>query len=101
MFILRSSQNLVLGSENLEAAIDHTLDLMAGIGLATGADPVPVPQWIRGRESAEIVSPTPRNKKLNILGLGLSPGTDPEGITGEILIVKDFDELQQKASEVK
>lgn len=74
---------------------------MAGFGLVTGSDPVPVPQWIRGQESAEIVSPTPRNKKLNILGLGLSPGTDPEGITGEILLVKDFDELQQRASEVK
>jgi carboxypeptidase Q len=41
---------------------------------------------------------TPFEHKLNILGLGGSVGTN--GLTGQVIVVKTFDELDQRASEV-
>src|SRR4051812_49135214 len=41
-----------------------------------------MPVWVRGAESAEIVSPFPQ--RLVIAALGYSGSTGPAGITGEI-----------------
>jgi carboxypeptidase Q len=51
-----------------------------------------------GEESAQIL--LPRKKKVAIVGLGFSVGTPPEGITADVLVVKSFDELKQKADQV-
>jgi carboxypeptidase Q len=60
-------------------------------------EPVTVPVWQRGREWARCTSPTPFD--LTMLGLGLSDGTGPDGIEAEVLVVRDFDELERRGSE--
>jgi peptidase M28-like protein len=51
-----------------------------------------VPHWVRGHESAEIVAgAAPR--ELHLLGLGGSIGTPEAGVTAELAVVSDFDEL--------
>jgi carboxypeptidase Q len=50
---------------------------------------------VRGEEHAEIVKPVPQS--LAMLGLGNSVGTPPTGIEAEVLVVKNWDDLQQHA----
>src|SRR5688572_831070 len=80
------------GSENLERAIAWAAESMKRDGLENvRTEPVMVPRWVRGRESAEIVAP-PRHE-LAILGLGGSVGTPPEGVEADVVVVSSFDEL--------
>ncbi|MEM8679722.1 MAG: M20/M25/M40 family metallo-hydrolase [Planctomycetota bacterium] len=55
------------------------------------AEPVMVRKWVRGEESCELLEP--RELRINMLGLGGSVGTPPEGITAEVLVVDDKEEL--------
>jgi carboxypeptidase Q len=81
------------GSAALERAIVWAHDaFVADRQENVALDPVRVPVWQRGKESAEIVSPTPR--RLAVLGLGGSVGTPPGGLTAEVAVVSTFDELK-------
>ena len=57
-----------------------------------------VPHWVRGEESAIMLEP--RYHVLPLLGLGTSIGTGPEGLKADVIVVKNFDELDQRAQEV-
>jgi hypothetical protein len=80
------------GSPSLEKAVDWSVAQMKAAGLSNVRKiPAKVPHWIRGRESAELLSPaaTP----LHMIGIGMSVGTPPEGITANAVVVSSFDEL--------
>ena len=88
------------GSENLQRAIAWAVETMKKDGLENvRAEPVMVPRWVRGRESAEIVSP-PRHS-ISMLGLGGSIATPPEGIEAEVIVVSSFEDLRAHGAEVK
>lgn len=88
------------GSESLERAIDWILEEMRRDGLANvRGEPVTVPRWVRGAESAELVAPIKR--PLSMLGLGGSIATPPEGITAEVLVVSTFEELDRRGAEAR
>ena len=92
--------NRLAGSVNLERAIEWAVAEMKKDGLENvRAEPVMVPHWVRGREHAEIVSPVP--SPLVMLGLGNSVGTPAAGVQGDLLVVRNFGELDAHASEVK
>lgn len=81
------------GSEALTRAIAWSAETMRKDGLENVATPpVMVPVWIRGRESAQLLSPHAR--ELPMLGLGGSVATPPEGITAEVVAVSSFAELE-------
>jgi carboxypeptidase Q len=88
------------GSASLEAAIDWILDLMKADGLErVRGEPVMVPHWVRGAESAELVKP--RKAHLAMLGLGMSVGTPRQGITAPVLVVKSLEELASRGAEAR
>ncbi|XP_069477503.1 carboxypeptidase Q [Ambystoma mexicanum] len=92
--------NRISGSRNLELAIGYMYKALQQDGLENVAlEPVKVPHWVRGEESAMMLEP--RNQSLAILGLGSSVGTPAEGITAEVLLVTSFEELRSRASEAK
>ena len=88
------------GSESLERTIDWVLDEMRRDGLQNvRGEPVMVPHWVRGEESAELVSP--RALPLHMIGLGMSVGTPPGGITADVLVVTSFADLTAHAAEAR
>ena len=88
------------GSAALERAIDWVVREMTADGLdGVRGEPVMVPHWVRGRESAELVRP--RAYGLHLIGLGGSVGTPPGGITAPVLVVGSFDELTRRSAEAK
>lgn len=88
------------GSTNLEAAIRWAVAEMKKDGLENvRTEPVMVPVWVRGQESAAITSPS--YQPLVMLGLGNSVGTPPEGVEAEVWVVKGFDELDANPERAK
>ncbi|NYF78186.1 M20/M25/M40 family metallo-hydrolase [Granulicella arctica] len=84
----------ISGSESLERAIAWSAELMKREGLTNvTVQPVMVPKWVRGKESGAIVAPV--EKPLHMLGLGMSVGTPPAGITAEVVVVSTFDDLKK------
>ncbi|MCB1035607.1 MAG: M20/M25/M40 family metallo-hydrolase, partial [Acidobacteria bacterium] len=85
--------NRLSGSPQLDQAIDWAVAGMKEDGLENvRKQPVMVPHWVRGEESLEIVSPSPR--EMHMIGLGRSVGTPPQGITAPVVVVESFDELE-------
>src|ERR1044071_4235797 len=88
------------GSENLTRAIAWSVEAMKADGLDNvHTEPVMVPTWVRGRESAEIIDP-PRHT-MTILGLGGSAATPPGGIEADVGVAASFDELHAKSADVR
>jgi carboxypeptidase Q len=92
--------NRLSGSQSLEAAIQWAVTEMKKDGLENvHTEPVKVPHWVRGRESLEITSP--RVMPLVMLGLGSSVGTPADGIEAEVVVVRNFEELEAAPARVK
>ncbi len=84
--------NRVSGSASLEKAIDWAVAEMKKAGFENVQKiPVKVPHWVRGHESAVLVSPSDRS--LHMLGLGDSVGTGEAGITADVVAVSSFEEM--------
>jgi carboxypeptidase Q len=92
--------NRLSGSQALEDTIKWAVEEMKKDGLENvRAEPVKVPHWVRGQESAEIVAP--RRYALVMLGLGNSVGTPPDGVEAEVLVVRSFQELDAAGERVR
>ena len=90
----------ISGSASLERAIDWIIERMKAERLDNvRGEPVMVPRWVRGQESAQLVEP--RSVNLPMLGLGGSIGTPPGGITAEVLVVTSFADLKAQADRAR
>ena len=88
------------GSNNLEESINWILKEMKKDGLdEVQGERVKVPSWKRGNESVRLLRPF--KKELAMLGLGSSVKTTRTGITADVVVVNDFNELERNAKKVK
>lgn len=92
--------NRLSGTPELTRAIDWAVAEMKKDGLENvHTEPVMVPHWVRGRESASIVEPAPH--QMTMLGLGDSVGTPAGGIQADAVVVRSFQELEAAGAKVK
>jgi carboxypeptidase Q len=81
------------GSDAYNKAADWGREKMEQIGLEqTLLQPIRVRYWNRGAES--LVMSLPRSEAIPMLGLGMSIGTPPQGITAPIVVISTFEELE-------
>jgi carboxypeptidase Q len=90
--------NRLSGSAGLERAIAWSVEQMKAAGLSNvRVIPTKVPHWVRGAESGRILAPLDR--PLHMIGLGMSIGTPPGGITADAVAVSSFDDLAKLGRE--
>jgi carboxypeptidase Q len=92
--------NRLSGTPQLARAIEWAVAEMTRDGLENiHTEPVMVPRWVRGEESAEIVQPAPH--RIAMLGLGDSVATPAADVEAEVLVVRSFQELEAAASRAR
>ena len=86
------------GSPQAQAAVNYVAAELRKLGLEVKLEKVMVPHWVRGQETAELTEfagLTPNTtQKIVLTALGGSVATPKEGITAEVVVVSNFDELQ-------
>jgi hypothetical protein len=86
------------GSVQAEAAIHYVADEMGKLGMEVRLEPVHVPQWQRGAESAELVEysgqPQGATQRIVVTALGGNTPTPAQGITAEVLPTTGFEQLK-------
>jgi len=88
------------GSPQLDQAITWAVHTMKADGQQNViAEPVMVPRWVRGSESATMIAP--RHERLGMLGLGGSVGTSQKGITAQVVVADSEDALKALGESVK
>jgi Predicted aminopeptidases len=94
-YLCKHTKGRIAGSAAAEKAIEFTRQAMINAGADTvWLQKVPVPHWIRGVERCSVTSSVSGKKELAITALGLSVGTDAQGITSKVVEVHDFEELK-------
>jgi hypothetical protein len=94
------------GSAGAAAAVKQVADELRKLGAKVTLQPVKVPHWVRGAETAELVGyagrPDGISQRIVLAALGGSSATPAGGITAPVLVVHSFDELKSHSpAEVK
>ena len=91
------------GSAQEKKAIAYVAGELKALGLDVRLEKVMVPHWVRGEETAALVSfpgqAPETTQKIVLTALGGSVATPPEGLTAEVVVVKTFEELQSLGRE--
>ena len=94
------------GSAGAAAAVQQVADELRKLGAKVTLQPVKVPHWVRGAETAELVGYTGRpegiSQRIVLTALGGSGATPAHGLTAQVIVVHSFDELKTHSpAEVK
>jgi len=86
------------GSAQAAKAVDYVAGELKAIGCEVQLEKVMVPHWVRGEETAALVQfpgmVENTTQKIVLCALGGSVATPNEGISAEVITVKNFDELK-------
>jgi carboxypeptidase Q len=91
------------GSPQAQGAVEYVADELRRLGLEVKLEKLMVPHWVRGLETGELVEfpgQAPQTtQKIVLTALGGSVPTPAEGLTAEVVVVNDFNELQSLGRE--
>ena len=86
------------GSPQARAASEYVAAELRQLGLEVRLQPVMVPHWVRGAETAAVVEypgmVPGTTQKIVLTALGGSSPTPTDGLTADVVTVNTFDELQ-------
>ncbi len=86
------------GSAQAQKAVEYVAGELKTLGLEVRLEKVMVPHWVRGEETAALVQfpgqAADTTQKVVLTALGGSVATPPDGLTAEVVVVRDFDELE-------
>ncbi len=86
-----------VGSPQAKAAVDYVAAELRKVGLEVRLEEVRVPHWMRGIEAAELIDYPAQaagaSQKIVLTALGGTTPTPPDGITAEMVVVDNFDQL--------
>src|SRR5213595_331555 len=86
------------GSAQATKAVEYVAGELKAIGCEVQLEKVMVPHWVRGEETATLVQwpgmAENTTQKIVLCALGGSVATPNEGISAEVITVKNFDELK-------
>lgn len=86
------------GSPQAQAAVEYVAAELRKLGLEVRLEKAMVPHWVRGEETAALTdypSMAPNTtQKIVLTALGGSVATPAQGLTAEVVVVNNFDELQ-------
>jgi hypothetical protein len=85
------------GSAQAQQAVQYVAAQLRQLGLDVQLEKVMVPHWVRGAETAELVEFVGQapgtTQKIVLTALGGSIATAAEGLTAEVIVVENFDQL--------
>ena len=85
------------GSPQAQQAVDYIAQEMRALGAEVTLEKAMVPHWVRGVETAEVVSwpgqAPGASQKVVLTALGGSVATPAEGLTAEVVVVDDWQQL--------
>jgi hypothetical protein len=86
------------GSAQTQRAVDYVASELKAIGCGVQLERVMVPNWVRGEETAALVQfpgqAESTTQKIVLCALGASVATPRDGITAEVVVANNFDELK-------
>src|SRR5438309_9942971 len=86
------------GSAQAAKAVEYVANELKAIGCEVQLEKVMVPHWVRGEETAALVQfpgqAPETTQKIVLCALGPSVATPANGITAEVIAVRNFDELK-------
>jgi carboxypeptidase Q len=87
------------GSLQAKAAVEYVAAELRQLGLEVQLEEVKVPHWVRGAETAELVEYPGQvagtTQKVVLAALGGSTATAADGLTADVVVVNDFEELKK------
>ena len=85
------------GSAQAQAAAEYVASALRELGLEVRLEEAKVPHWVRGAETAELVEypgqVSGAGQKIVVTALGGSTATPQSGLTAEVVVVRNFEEL--------
>src|SRR5436190_11966422 len=86
------------GSAQAAKAVEYVANELKAIGCEVQLEKVMAPHWVRGEETAALVQfpgqAENTTQKIVLCALGASVATPGDGITAEVVVAKNFDELK-------
>jgi carboxypeptidase Q len=86
------------GSAQAQAAVDYVAAEMRALGATVTLEKAMVPHWVRGAEAGELVAwpgqAAGTKQKIVLTALGPSVATPAEGVTAEVAVVDDWQQLR-------